>query len=128
MAESTPAVDFTLRDVRCGVGVDGSSFVYLSPRAGSSAIDALQRRLYSRTLESREARDAEYMPHVTIGVAADDRAADRIARVFQSRWKPSAGRIDWPARGSMGWSPARVGSARAEVGRLAAHAPMFGSA
>ena len=63
--------------------------VYISVDHGATQLEELHNRLNTETLAGRE--DWPYIPHVTIGKMASERAAEQALEIARARWQEYSG-------------------------------------
>jgi 2'-5' RNA ligase len=80
VADVTAPIDFEIQ--RADVVVDRlgqGSHIFLVPDEGAANIVALHERLYSGVLKPQRRNDVPYLPHLTVGLAADTLGALELA-------------------------------------------------
>jgi 2'-5' RNA ligase len=80
VAQSSQPISFAIRGTKVAHDVLGNvSHVFLVPDEGAVQITALHDRLYAGTLRPHLRSDIPFVPHMTVGAAADSQAAERLA-------------------------------------------------
>jgi 2'-5' RNA ligase len=86
IAKSWSPFTFTI-DRAIGVpdAFGSGTHVFLIPAEGRTAIEALHEHLYEGALSAHLRRDIRFVPHLTVALAADGPAADRLAHALNPR-------------------------------------------
>jgi 2'-5' RNA ligase len=94
VAQSTSRISFAIggADVIRDVLTDDSRVCLVSDE-GDTQIAALHDRLYARSLRSHLRADIPFVPHMTVGAAADSRFAERLAEEISVRARMVRGTI-----------------------------------
>jgi 2'-5' RNA ligase len=78
-AQAFPPISFAIREATVVREGPNSSHVFLVPGEGDAQIRALHDRLYSGLLRTHLRAEMPFVPHMTIGAAADTHEAEQLA-------------------------------------------------
>jgi 2'-5' RNA ligase len=95
IAAATEPITFHCRHAILGADEsDESSYVFLVPDEGNSALSLLHHRLYSDALASCPRGDVPYVPHITIGRCSERHKAKELCDDLNARRLSIAGSVE----------------------------------